>query len=120
MKIYNNFSKEGFKILSNFFKDDKENILFVMEDLDHDGHDRFGYISNLWNLYVIYHQNNEYIMYTFHREEWYGDKSEEYTVMYNSPINTINQYNIFILYDNLSYIKDNNLINQIKLRYKNI
>lgn len=107
-------------ILSNPFKDDKENILFVMEELDHDGHNKSGYVSNLWTLYIIFHNNNENILYTFHREEWYGDISEKYSIMNQSSINCLNKYYIYLLNNHLSYIKDNNLINQIKLRYKNI
>lgn len=121
MKLYNNnISKSASDLINQYFniQNDKEKVLFVMENLDHDGCDRYGWKSNLWALSIVYINDNEYIFYEFYKEHWNGDKSEQYTLMYKSTLSELKKGIIYLLEENLSFIEDNNLINQVKIIIK--
>lgn len=45
----------------------------VWETRDHDGYDRYGPKSDIWNLYIEY-QNR---IYKFHREDWWYDVEKD-------------------------------------------
>ena len=46
-------------------------LIFTFEELSHDGYDREGPQSNLFDLYVIYNESNKYYMDVWHREDWF-------------------------------------------------
>lgn len=58
---------------SNSKKSKSKHIFYLKEDLSHDGYDRYGPESNLWDLYV-YTKNiktDEIIILNYHWEEWF-------------------------------------------------
>ena len=57
---YKNLSDVAINILS-VFKD--KNIIYLKEYLSHDGFDRHGPQSNLWDLHIIIELNDDYIFY---------------------------------------------------------
>lgn len=55
-----------------------KNIVCVWENLQHDGYDDFGPESDLWDLYVLYRENNKQKFHRYHREDWWNGRKEEY------------------------------------------
>ena len=41
--------------------------------IDHDGFDKYGPESNLYNYYIIIERNNEILYQNFYREDWYSE-----------------------------------------------
>ena len=52
-------------------------LIFTFEELSHDGYDREGPQSNLFDLYVIYHEHKKYYMDVWHREDWFLEVEAE-------------------------------------------
>ena len=51
--------------------DPEEQLIAVIEDLSHDGYDKYGPESDLWDLDFITQKNGEYIYYSCHWENWF-------------------------------------------------
>jgi hypothetical protein len=68
--------------LKKFIEENKEKKLVnYSERVDHDGYDREGPKSNLWDLYVFYQNSrNEMMVDFYHREDWFSGKEEEYSL----------------------------------------
>lgn len=56
------------------------------EYLDHDGYNEAGPESDLWDLYVVTHENGEYFLYRYHWENWYEDDSGKYEFIFKKSI----------------------------------
>jgi hypothetical protein len=70
-------------------------ILYVKEHLSHDGYDRYGPESNLWDLYV-YTKNNktdEIIILNYHWEDWFYHGGNSYRGYGKNPYEIINKTN---------------------------
>jgi hypothetical protein len=120
MKFFKeNISKSASKLLLKDFE--QNNILFVMEELEHDGYDKYGPKSNLWDLLVISNKDGDYVLYKYHKEDWYGDKSDEYELIKRTIIEYLSNYEIELLFKNILHIENEYVINNIiKLYKKNI
>jgi len=113
MRLFNeSVSDFASNILTNNFN--TENILFVMEDIDIDGCDKYGITSRTYNLFIISNKDTDYVLYEYYREDWHGDKSEKYVLSKKTIIDFLKPYFIEILHENIKYIDDIKLIEKIK------
>lgn len=55
-----------------------EKLISYQENLDHDGYDRYGPESDLWDLYLITKKGSDYIFYSLHWENWFRNDTHEY------------------------------------------
>ena len=71
-----NITKEAEYIIKRDFVN--KNIAFIGEYLSHDGYDRFGPKSNLWDLFIVEECTDNFYFYDYHWENWYTefDKKE--------------------------------------------
>jgi hypothetical protein len=96
-----NISKNGINIVNKYF-DDKQ-IIFVIEVLTHDGYDEYGPQSNLWTLFIITKENNNYIFNSYYFEDWYEKREpiQESDSMYEFEkkcnIEDIDHYDTYML-----------------------
>ena len=93
---------------SNSKKSKSKPIFMVKEHLSHDGFDRYGPESNLWDLYV-YTKNiktNEVIILNYHWEDWFYHGSNSYSGYGRKPYEIINKTNW--QYGELIKVIDNN------------
>ena len=64
------FSINAESLINNYLLD--KNIIIAIEYLAHDGYDKYGPESNLWDIYVVEDiSNNEFIIYNYHWEDWF-------------------------------------------------
>ena len=84
-------------ILKRYFKD--KDIIYIKEILEHDGYDKYGPESNLWTLYIIIKDNNNYILHRYYYEDWH--QNEEYL---NFDVNN----------DSLYDFESSNILNEIE------
>ena len=70
----NRLSYKANEVLSIFTK---ENIVYVREILSHDGYNSFGPESDLWDLYLIIKENDDYIYYHYRWENWFLKEIED-------------------------------------------
>jgi len=102
-KIYNplntqSLSTHAESVINQYMhsKKSKRNpIIYVKEELSHDGYDRYGPESNLWDLY-IYIKNNktdEIIILNFHWEDWFYPWPDSYYGYGKKPEYIINKTN---------------------------
>lgn len=75
-------TKKAQIIIKQDFND--KNIVKNIEKLHHDGYDKYGPESNLWDLYIITEENNKYIMYFYHWEDWYDSDVSDLTYQFYS------------------------------------
>lgn len=70
-------SEEGINTIKRFARENNiiQNVI-VWETKYHDGFNREGPESDIWNLYIEY-QNR---VYKFHREDWYDVVKEDYVL----------------------------------------
>jgi hypothetical protein len=75
------FSPHGEDMLDKFLNNSNCRIIMAREFLDHDGCDKFGEVSNLWNLFVITQDFNtaKYNYYYFYTEDWFNRSKIYYT-----------------------------------------
>jgi hypothetical protein len=104
-------------ILEFYFKD--KNVIYARESLGHDGYDRDGPQSNLWDFDILVeNSNNDYTLYSYHYEDWFcrindgpdpksGSLYLLYTTKELSGMDTKKQK--FILEDILKYSKNEEL-----------
>ena len=76
-KLIHVLTDEAVAAIKKFAKENKivEEIK-VRETKCHDGYDKYGPKSNIWNLMIDY-QNKTY---RFHREDWFYGENEEYVL----------------------------------------
>jgi hypothetical protein len=65
------YTKEAKNVIKNDF--DNKNIVFIGEYLSHDGYDRFGPKSNLWDLFIIEDNGTNFIFYEYYWENWFTE-----------------------------------------------
>jgi len=68
-------SNEALDVLKENFQN--ANIIYLDEKLDHDGYDKYGPKSKLWDLHIIIELNNDYIFHDYHWEKWFSVNDEE-------------------------------------------
>lgn len=106
---YGELTKDGSIILNNF-----KETFFVLECLDHDGHDRYGFKSDLWDLYIIErNDDNNYIVYNYHREDWKRDEKEEYELFFKKDLLEIVNTKIFDKFYSFAIRKNNNKLKEL-------
>ena len=87
LKHLYNFSKLDFfdlkVIMQNY---EIKDIIKIDRDLEHDGYDRYGPKSDLWDLRIIHLENNKKYLSIWHRENWFTDVDEEYSLIKKQEI----------------------------------
>jgi hypothetical protein len=68
----NKLSHHAVVLIDNILKD--KNIIMACEYLSHDGYDRHGPQSNLWDLYIIFDDDLN-VIHNYHWEDWFNGKS---------------------------------------------
>ena len=114
MKI-NNITLEAKEVLNNFL-DNKEKIIYYQEFLDHDGYDRYGPKSKLWDFYIIVEdeENDNFFIYDYHYENWFTkDCIKKYELTSKNNIKNINYYILDLIYNDLEVIDNKKLLNLI-------
>ena len=76
-------------------KSKSNSIIYVKEYLSHDGYNRFGPESNLWDLYVYIknEKTNEIIIYNYHWEDWFYHKIKSHYGYGKKPYQIIDKMN---------------------------
>ena len=104
-------------ILKKYFND--KDIIYIKEILEHDGFDKYGAESNLWTLYIIIKENNDYILYRYYYEDWFENKENlnfdiNNDSLYNLEsikiLNKIENYDFYRLYKYKNEINNNEII----------
>jgi hypothetical protein len=54
-----------------------KNVIYCKYHVSHDGYDKHGPKSNLYDYYIIVNENGDYIFYSFHKERWYTENDDE-------------------------------------------
>ena len=75
------------KLIQKSFND--AHIVDIFETLNHDGYDRDGPESNIWDLHMIVLENDVYTYYRFHCEDWFYNRPVEYEPYYTATIESI-------------------------------
>lgn len=67
------------KIISDFIEETLKNkkVVYCKHYVSHDGYDKHGPKSNLYDYYIIVNENDDYIFYSFHKEQWYRNNDDE-------------------------------------------
>lgn len=106
---YGNLTSDGNSILNKF-----KETFFVLESLDHDGCDKNGFKSNLWDLYIIeINEDNNYTLYNYHREDWKRDLEEEYELIFKKNLLEIVNTEIFDKFYSFAIRKNNNNLKEL-------
>ena len=70
------------RCLDKYFRDYQ--IISTSTKIDHDGYDRYGPESNLYDFAVLFLKNDKIYYTEFHREYWFhGEDDEEYGLVSN-------------------------------------
>lgn len=72
----NNLTRNANYIINNNYIDGE--IIWVNEKIDHDGYDKYGPKSNLYDLYIISKKNDTYKYSNYHFEDWFDGMEEIY------------------------------------------
>jgi hypothetical protein len=67
-----------------------EKVITYSEELSHDGYDRYGPESDLWDLYLITQKGSDYIVYSLHWENWFRREPHVYDVCYCNYLKNAN------------------------------
>jgi hypothetical protein len=88
--IFERLSPSAKECVSNFLseKNIKEHDILFHERLDHDGSDKYGHKSDLWDLFIFYKTQDksaatDFTVSFYHREDWHCKTSEKYTLWKN-------------------------------------
>jgi len=104
-------------IIKKYFND--KNIIYAKEILEHDGYDKYGPDSNLWTLYIIIKEDNDYILHTYYYEDWFENKEylnfninndSLYSFESSRILNKIENYDFYRLYKYKNEINNNEII----------
>lgn len=77
-------SRSAENLLEDQFKD--SDVVDIFETKTHDGYDCDGPESNLWDLHIITLENQKYVYYHFHWEDWFCSNNTTYKLEYKSSI----------------------------------
>ncbi len=92
--------------IRQYFSD--KNIIWITQEINHDGYDIYGPKSNLYDLYFVekIENQNKYALYHYHTENWY-DRREDYKIysLYRKKIVNEIDINIDILSSKEEIIK---------------
>lgn len=94
-------------ILANLPPDEK--VVAIQEDLSHDGYDKYGPESDLWDLDFITQKDDLYIYYSCHWENWFHKGTvKEYDIQVRNLVKNmlLHSYGFKKIVD-LSYQDDN-------------
>lgn len=80
-KQFSKYSEIGQKLLNEILTKYK-NIVRIFETRDHDGYDEYGPKSNLWDIYIVFKDNNDLIYHNYHHEEWFCKNDEKKYFLY--------------------------------------
>jgi hypothetical protein len=96
---------EALDILNKKFKN--KNIIYLKEELSHDGYDKYGPKSNLWDLSIIIELDDEYIFYDYHWENWFtADTVYKYDLCQSAiKLSNTDNFNIQYFQQNIEYTK---------------
>ena len=103
-------------IIKKYFND--KNVMYIKEILEHDGYDKYGPESNLWTLYIIIKDNNNYILYRYYYEDWHQNKEylnfdinndSLYDFESSNVLNEIENYDFYRLYKYKDEINNNEI-----------
>ena len=68
-------------------------VMLIKEDLSHDGFDKDGPKSNLYDLWILEKTYDDYILYLYHYENWFHSKD-------NNQYKLVDNYKLSELSDN--------------------
>jgi hypothetical protein len=113
-------------ILKKYFKN--KDVIYTKEILDHDGFDQFGPESDLWTLYIIIKDNNNYILYRYYYEDWYTmqnlnfdiDNDSLYEFERMDILSKIQKYDFFKLYQYRNEINNNEIKKILEYIYEKV
>ena len=80
-------TQQGQKVIDTF---NEKNIIIMFEKVSHDGFDEEGPESDLWDLYILEKTINDYIMHSYHRENWSIGYKEDYYKLYCLKLSEVN------------------------------
>lgn len=78
---FSKYSEIGQKLLNEILTKYK-NIVRIFETRDHDGYDEYGPKSNIWDIYIVFKNNNDLIYHNYHHEEWFCKNDEKKYFLY--------------------------------------
>jgi hypothetical protein len=106
---YGNLTSDAMIILNKF-----KETFFVLESLDHDGCDKYGFKSDLWDLYIIEtNEDNNYRVYNYYREDWKTDEKEDYELTSKKDLLEIVNTEIFDKFYSFAIRKNNNKLKKL-------
>lgn len=82
---FSKYSKIGQKFINEKLTEYK-NIVRIFETIDHDGYDEYGPKSYLWDMYIVFKNNDDLIYHNYHHEEWFDINDEKAYKLYNKQI----------------------------------
>ena len=104
------------KLCKDKYLQKEDTLLFESIKIDHDGYDKDGPESNLYDYYIIILRNNEILYEIFHREDWFTSNQEEYECFTDKPFK--NKINEDISKEEDNYVE--NLIKFFKKKRSNV
>lgn len=85
------YSKIGQEFLNKEINN-YQNVVRIFETKDHDGYDEDGPKSNLWDIYIVFKNNNDLIYHNYHHEEWFCKNDEKkYNLYYKRKYDNKNK-----------------------------
>jgi len=78
---FSKYSNIGQKLLNEILPK-YNNIVRIFETKDHDGYDEYGPKSNIWDIYIVFKNNNDLIYHNYHHEEWFCKNDEKKYFLY--------------------------------------
>ncbi len=85
--MYYYYSDPAVSFINSLPKD--EELIACREELDHDGYDRYGPESDLWDLFLITKKEGEYIFYSLHWENWFHNDPHVYDLCCKNYVKNI-------------------------------
>jgi hypothetical protein len=118
MKSFNeSITKSASQILNQNFN--KDNVFFVMENIEIDGCHKYGPTLRDYQLFILSNKDTDYVLYEYYRSVRYGEKdSEKYELVKRTILEHLKPYFIILLNDNIKHIDNINVISKIKDLYK--
>lgn len=118
MKLFNeSITKSASQLLNQNFN--KENVFFVMENIEIDGCDKHGPTLRDYQLFILSNKDTDYVLYEYYRSVRYGEEdSEKYELVKRTILEHLEPYFILLLNDNIKHINNINVISKIKDLYK--
>ena len=94
--ILNNYhlTEPAQRIVNREFLDKK--VIGIKEQLGHDGADSEGWESDLWDLFLVTFENNQYIFYGYHWENWYQNDIHEYDLYRTERVKDLTDHSYYM------------------------